>query len=337
MSLEHFIRAMPKVELHVHLEGAIPLPALWELIEKYGGDPEVPNEASLARRFEYHDFLHFIDTWIWKNRFLREYEDFTLIGEAVAKDLARQKVLYAEAFFSPIDFAQQGLKTQPLVEAIRGGLNRVPGIEVALIADLVRDTSLETAARTLAEVNDVRDLGVIGIGIGGPELGLPPERFEAIYAQARQLGLHTTAHAGEAAGPASIWGAIRSLKVERIGHGTRAEEDPALVDYLAEHRIPLEMCPISNLRTRVVLTPEDLPVRRYFERGLLVTINSDDPKMFGNSLSDEYRLLVEKLGFTPEEVRGLILNAVHASWTTEEKKKALEEKIRKFLILESRI
>jgi adenosine deaminase len=321
---------IPKVELHIHLEGAIPLPALWELVHKYGGDPDVPDLQSLAHRFEYRDFPHFIQTWIWKNRFLREYGDFTLIAEAVARDLAAQNVLYAESFFSPTEFARHGLHIQRLTEAIRAGLDRVPEIEIALVADMVRDSTPEEAARTLVEVNEVRELGVIGIGIGGLEQGFPPEPFEQVYAQARQLGLHTSAHAGEGAGPASIWGAIRSLKVERIGHGTRAEEDPTLVDYLAEKRIPLEMCPISNLRTKVVASPQAHPVRRYFERGLLVTINTDDPKMFGNSLADEYRLLVEELGFTPEEIRLLLLNGVQAAWISEQKKAWLAKRILEF-------
>lgn len=325
-----WIEQIPKFELHLHLEGAIPLPALWELIQKYGGDPDVPNLESLDRKFEYSNFLQFIDTWIWKNRFLREYDDFSWISEAVARDLLNQNVRFAECFFSPIDFVRHGLKTQNMVEAIRHGFACVPEIELVLIADLVRNSELEEAARILTEVNEVRSLGVIGIGIGGPEKGYPPERFEKVYAEARQMGLHTKAHAGEAAGAESIWGAINSLKVERIGHGTRAEEDPALLDYLVRHQIPLEMCPISNLRTRVVSSPQELPMRRYFDRGILVTISTDDPKMFGNTLADEYHLLIEKLGFSPEEIRLLLLNSIHAAWATQGKKDQWEREILDF-------
>jgi adenosine deaminase len=314
---------VPKVELHLHLEGAIPLAALWELVRKYGGDPAVPDMPSLARRFEYRDFAHFIETWVWKNNYLREYADFTFIAEAVARDLARQNIRYAEVFFSAPDFARHGLKTQRLAEAIRTGLARVPEIEIALVADLVRDFGPERAAVTLAEVNEVRLLGVIGVGIGGSEREFPPDPFAQVYAEARRLGLHTSAHAGEAAGAASVWGAIRVLQVERIGHGTRAEEDATLLDYLAERRIPLEMCPLSNVRTGVVRSFEEHPARRYFQHGIIVTINSDDPKMFGNCLAEEYRLLEEKLGFSRQEIRQLILNAIQASWLAETKKWAL--------------
>lgn len=253
---------------------------------------------ALKRKFKFQNFPHFLENWAWKNRFLREYEDFTFIAEAVATDLARQNIRYVEIFFSPSDFADHGLKTQKLVEAIRNGLSLVKGIEIFLIADMVRNYGPEKAAITLAEVNEVRNLGIIGIGIGGAEHQYPPELFESVYKEARRLGFYTSAHAGEAMGAESIWGAIRSLRVDRIGHGSKAEEDETLLDYLAEHQIPLEMCPLSNVRTGVVKSIEDHPVKRYFERGIIVTINTDDPKMFGNSLAEEYQLLEEKLGFS---------------------------------------
>ncbi|UCB50812.1 MAG: adenosine deaminase, partial [Deltaproteobacteria bacterium] len=170
--------------------------------------------------------------------------------------------------------------------------------------------------------------GVVGIGIGGLEQQFPPELFEEVYEKARQLGFHTSAHAGEAAGAASIWGAIRSLRVDRIGHGTRAEEDEALLDYLAEHRVPLEMCPISNVRTGVVPSLEEHPVRRYFERGIMVTINTDDPKMFGNSLAEEFLLLEGKLGFSRDEIRSLILQGIQAAWLSKDRKQQLVEAFR---------
>jgi adenosine deaminase len=312
---------VPKVELRLHLEGAIPLPATWALVQKYGGDPALPDLAALERRFVYRDFPHFIATWIWRNQFLREYEDFTFIAEAAARDLAQQNIRYVEAFFSPGDFARHGLRTQELAAAIRQGLARAPEVEVALVADLIRDSGPQRAATTLAEVNEVRSLGIIGIGIGGSEHDFPPEPFAGVYEQARHLGFHTSAHAGEAAGAQSIWGALRHLRVERIGHGTRAAEDERLLDVLAAERIPLEMCPLSNVRTGVVRSMEDHPIRRYFERGLVVTVNSDDPKMFGNSLAEEYRLLESRLGFSREETQALILQGIAASWLPPERKR----------------
>jgi adenosine deaminase len=310
----------PLVELHLHLEGAIPLPALWELIWKYGGDPSVPDPGTLPRRFTYQNFPDFIETWNWKNRFLREYEDFTIIAEQAARDLRNQRIVYVEAHYAPSSFAEIGLDVREITRAIRIGLDRVQGIEFALIADVVRNLGPESAVRTLREIAEVREAGVIGIGLGGSEQKYPPEPFAAVFDEARRMGFHTTAHAGEATGAGSIWGALRALAVERIGHGTRAEEDESLLDYLAERQVPLEMCPLSNVQTRVVGRIEEHPIRRYFERGLMITVSTDDPKMFGNSLAEEYRMLETALGFTQEEVRAIMENAVNASWMEPESK-----------------
>jgi adenosine deaminase len=316
---------VPKVELHLHLEGAIPLPALWQLMQKYGGDRQAPEFRLLEERFQYRDFQHFLATWIWKNSFIREYEDFTYLAEAFARDLVAQNIRYAEVFYSPPDFAVHGLKTQQLTEAIRMGLSRVPEVRIALIADVVRNYGPRRADRTLSEVAEVRDLGVLGIGLGGDEKGYPPELFAAVFARARELGLHTTAHAGEGAGAASVWGAVRSLQVERIGHGTCAAKDDALVDYLIAHRIPIEMCPISNLQTGVVATIEQHPIRRFFAAGAVVTVNTDDPKMFGNSLAGELTLLAERLGFSQAELQALLLNGIAASFLSAPEKARLHE------------
>ncbi|KPJ53301.1 hypothetical protein AMJ39_05195 [candidate division TA06 bacterium DG_24] len=320
-----WLERLPKVELHLHLEGAIPLAALWQLIQKYGGDPSTPDRQALALKFTYTDFPHFIDTWVWKNQFLREYEDFTSVAEAVAQDLAAQNIRYIEVSFSPADFRRFGLEPQALTEAIREGLDRVPGIQVALVADLVRDFGPETASLVLEKMNEVRDLGVIGVGIGGSEQLVPPEVFEGVYERARELGFRTTAHAGEVCGPESVWGVIRSLRTDRIGHATTAREDETLVDYLAQHAIPLELCPVSNLRTGAIGSIEEHPARIYFERGIPICINTDDPALFGTSLADEYSLLRRHLGFTRDDIRKVILQAIDVSWLPDERKFRLME------------
>ena len=323
----HWTKRIPKVELHLHLEGAIPHKAMWELIQKYGGDPLAPNLETLRKRFEYRDFPHFIEVWSWKNQFLKEYEDFTFIAEQVARDLASQNHCYAEIMFSPSLFKRHGLIPQQLTSAVRVGLDRVEEIHVLLVADLVRDYGPEREKRTLEELSETRDLGVIGIGIGGSEQTFPPEPFSAVYTRARELGFHTMAHAGEAAGAVSVWGAIRALEVERIGHGTRAAEDPALLEYLVEKRVPIDMCPLSNVKTAVVPDLSHHPVREFFDRGVLVTINTDDPKMFGNSLAEEFMLLEQVLNFDRHEIRVLTENAVQASWLPEDQKEDLAAEI----------
>lgn len=312
---------VPKLELHIHLEGAIPLNTLWQLVQKYGGNSEVPNETALREKFVYVDFPHFIDTWAWKNQFLREYEDFSLIAEAVAHELAKQNIRYTEAFYSPPDFTRYGLRTQELTEAIRNGFAKVPEVDIALVADLVRDFGPDKAAVTLTEVREVRDLGVIGIGIGGSEQDFPPEVFEQVFKKARDMGFRTSAHAGEAAGAASIRAAIDYLKVDRIGHGTSAIEDPALVEYLAERQLPLEVCPTSNVCTGAVNRFRDHPVGNYIDAGLMITINTDDPVMFNTSLAQEFRLLASKFDRDYDDIRNLILQAIESSWMPLDQKR----------------
>jgi adenosine deaminase len=323
-NIDEALRLLPKVEIHLHIEGSIPIPALWTLLQKYGSD-EVSSMEELEERFRYRDFRHFLSAWMWKNGFIREYEDFTFLAAAVARDLADQNIRYVEAFHSPGDFAVlHGLEVARITEAVRRGLDEErERIEIRLIADLTRDFGPECGRAWLREIAGARELRIVGIGIGGSEHDYPPEPYREVYAEARKLGLRTTAHAGEAAGPESIWGALRALEVDRIGHGTRAAEDPALVDYLLEKRVPVEMCPISNVRTGVVDSVAAHPIRAFFDRGLLVSVNTDDPKMFGTSLLGEYLALSEHQGFDLAEIRRLAENAIDSTWADEATKARL--------------
>ena len=323
VSDKDWFELVPKVELHLHLEGAMPLWALWELVQKYGGKSSLESCMLFNQDYAYADFSAFDRVWRCKNGFLREYEDFRFIAEATAKHLAAQNIHYLEAFFCPSDFAHHGLETQRLIEAIRCGLGRVSEVKVSLVIDLARDQGPRQAAATLAQIDEVREFGVIGVGMGGTECEFPLSTFEEVYEKARQFGFHTTAHAGETAGADSVWEAIRRLRVERIGHGTRAIEDESLVEYLAQHRIPLEVCPLSNVQTRVVSELKEHPVRSYFERGILLSINTDDPVMFGNSLAQEFRMLERWLGFTHSDIRKLILQGIETSWLAKREKAEL--------------
>lgn len=320
--------SLPKVELHLHLEGAIPIPTLWELIERHGGDDTIKTPAQLIDWFTYKDFADFMETWVWMIAFLRNYEDFTCAAEAVARHLAAQNIVYAETFFSPSDFRHHNLDPQKLAIAIRAGLDRVPEVEIPLIVDLVRDRGPEGTARTLAAITEVaEEARIIGIGIGGYEAENPPELFADVYRTAQASGFRLTAHAGEAAGPESVWGAIKALGAERIGHGVRAAEDPALVEYLVEHQLPLEVCPTSNIRTAVVSDWETHPARSLIEAGVMVTINTDDPALFHSSLAGEYRVLEDRFGFGEETIRRVSLAAVDASWAPAQTKADLAGRI----------
>jgi adenosine deaminase len=179
-------------------------------------------------------------------------------------------------------------------------------------------------------INEVKDLAVVGIGIGGSEHDFPPGAFKEVYAAARNMGFHTSAHAGEAAGAESIWSALNDLKAERLGHCTRAFEDPELVKYLKEQNVPLEMCPISNVKTGVVSSIGEHPIKEYFKNGLNVFVNTDDPEMFNNTMADEYFECVNSLGFTLNDVRQMGLNAISSAWCSEEIKKKLKKELNSY-------
>jgi len=325
-------KAIPKIENHIHLEGAIPHKTLWQLIQKYRGDKEVTDFNKLQEKFEYRDFNHFIEMWGWKNQFIREYEDFKLISDSVFKDLIDQNVKYAEIFISPSLFKKK-LKIQKIVEAIHQSIVGNPKIKVNLIVDLVRNYGQKNEMITLHEMNEVKNLGIIGIGIGGSKNNYPPELFIDLYEIARKYGFKTTAHAGETVGAESVWAAIEKLKVDRIGHGTRIIEDDKLLEYMAKHKIPIELCPISNLRTKVINSIDEHPFNIFRERKIPISINTDDPKMFNNSLAVEYQALMNAFDLNKSEIFNTILDSINTTWLNEFEKEKLtnefKEEIRK--------
>lgn len=316
MNTHEIIQSMPKVELHLHLEGAFSFEFLFELIQKSGGDATIRSIEDLQQRFVFRDFAHFIQSWFWKNTFFRRPEDFRDSTYFTLRDLAAQNVVYVEAFFSPWDFRDSGLAAQEIVEATNAGKTAAEkdfGIRCHLIADLVRDHGAATALQRLDDITPY--LGqVIGIGLGGSEAQYPARDFAAVFQEAHRRGFHVVAHAGEAAGAQSIWEAIDLLHAERIGHGVRASEAPALVDYLRLQQIPLEICPTSNLKTGVVKDLASHPLHDFYKQGLLVTINSDDPSMFGTTITNEFLVLRQQLGYGWQDIKQLTVNAVQAAF-----------------------
>ncbi len=315
--------AIPKIELHVHIEGAIPLPFLWDLIQRHGGDSTVPDFAALEQRFVFRDFHHFLHTWVWKNNFIRTTHDIIDMAEAVAASFAAQNIRYVEAHCSPIDFRHHGIEITDAIRAYRVGLARVPKVAVGLIVDVVRNYGPEEAEQTLDAILSARDHGVIGIGLGGDELHYPPQLFTKVFERARAANLHVTAHAGEGAGPPSIRHAIADLQVERIGHGVKAIEDENLIDELITKNIPLEICPTSNLRTGIVTKFSDHPITYLRNRGVIITVNSDDPAMFHCNLAGEFRRLVAEHQWSADDVRQTLLTAINVSWLSAAQKEQL--------------
>jgi len=324
--LEQFIRDMPKVELHLHMEGSIPPETLLGFIKRKGTEPDIQTVEDLNARLTCRDFPHFIEVWTWKNTFIQDEKDFKVIAHDVLADLSRQNVKYVESFFAPGDYRRMGLSMPRIIKYVIQGKEKAEadtGIRCNLIIDFIRDHGPEIGFERLEEATPYLNKGVIGVGIGGSEQLFPPEPYEALYREAKERGFRLTAHAGEVAGAESMWGAIKTLGVERIGHGVRANEDPELVEYLAEHQIPLEMCPVSNVKTGVCESIKEHPIREYFDRGLMGTVNADDPAMFNSSLTEDYLALAGDLDFDMDEIRRLATNGIDASFLSNAEKAAM--------------
>ncbi len=324
---------MPKIELHIHLEGAFTFDFLFNLIEKYGGDRSLESPEDLKNKFVFKDFEHFLDLWFWKNQFFREAEDFEECAYTMLENLSNQNVIYCEVFYSPWDFTSNGLSVEEITEATLSGIKRAENdfpIRCNLIADIVRDYDHTKAVNRVNQLVPYRDKGVIGIGLGGSEQKYPAKLFKDAFNKASNLGFRLTAHAGEAAGPESVWEAIRQLNIERIGHGVRAIEDRELVNYLKDKQIPLEICVISNLKTKIFPSAYTHPIKYFLDNQLKVTVNSDDPAMFGTSLTDEFINLHDKIGISLVIIKALTINALESTFLTIESKNTLKHKIESF-------
>jgi len=328
--LEKFIEEIPKVELHLHLEGAIPLETLFDFIQRRGNNKLIKNLEDLKKRLVYSNFAQFIKVWLWKNSFITEYEDFEELAYRVLQNLSEQNVKYVEAFYSPRDFTLRNKKlsacgiTESLIKGKKKAFDDF-GIRSELIVDIVRDYGPRMGMGLIKELSGYLGRGLIGIGLGGSEKLFPAGLFAKVYQEARERGFRLTAHAGEADGAKSIWAALYELGAERIGHGLRAYKDPQLVNYLQERQTPLEICIVSNIKTRVCKSFEEHPVRNYFKEGLMVTINSDDPTMFDTSITYEYLVLIQKFGFSLEEIKKVNFNSIEASFMTDGEKDIMKK------------
>lgn len=326
---------MPKVELHLHLDGAFTLDFLFDLVQKYGGDPGIKSISDLRNRFVFRDFPHFIETWFWKNRFFRAPIDFEESVYRTLQELSCQNIVYLEAFFSPWDYKELGVNPTDIAQANRNAVKRAKddfNIRCRLIADITRDNGHEHAIDRLNEITPFLGEEIIGIGLGGSEQQFPAHLFKDVFVEAKRRGFHCVAHAGEVMGPKSVWSAIKDLEAERIGHGVRAIEDPKLVEYLRIEQIPLEVCVVSNIKTGVYPGFVDHPFVELFSKGLLLTVNSDDPTMFGATLADEYSILYHELNLTLSEIRHIQINAVESSFAPMDEKETIKEMMNRFWI-----
>ncbi len=336
-----FILSLPKAELHLHLEGSVDPPTLAELSRRhptplpaehnrYGANPDsgrALSEADVRALYQYKDFFGFLMAFKAVTERLRTPEDYELITYRLMQRLQQENVLHAEVYISVGVIHWRGQQFDAIFEGLERGRARGEqdfGISLLWIFDAVRHFGAEAAQRVAEEAVKYRPRHVVGFGIGGDERRGPPEWFREVYRYAAAHGLRLTAHAGESCGPESIWGAL-DMGAERIGHGLTAIQDPKLMARLRQAQIPIEICLSSNLRTGCCASLTGHPLRKYFDAGLLVTLNTDDPAMFGTSLAQEYALAQHAFGFTDAELKALAANSFRAAFLPEQSKRKLLE------------
>lgn len=323
---DDFTAALPKVELHVHLVGSASVPTVLELARRHTGHQVPTTEDGLRRFYEFRDFPHFAEVYFAVNGLVRDPEDVATLVVGMARDLAAQNTRYVELTVTPFSHVMAGMPMRAVTEALDLAARQVADrIEVAYVFDIPGEFGAEAARGTADHALNHPPEKLVGFGIGGIEqdrLGHETAIREA-FAAAVAAGLHSVPHAGEMTGPEAIWEAIRGLQAERIGHGLNCLDDPALVAHLRETQIPLEVCPTSNVCTKQVADIASHPLPRMLEEGLYVTLNSDDPPMFGTTLTNEYRVAATGLGLDAAALAELARNGVRASFLAEDRKRDL--------------
>src|SRR5579859_4135763 len=314
-----FVRQLPKAELHLHLEGAVEPATLLELRRQHG------EQATLAETeflYRYTDFGSFLMAFKEVSAHLRGPDDYELVTYRLMQQLKEENVLHAEVYVAVGVCLYRKQNFAAIFEGLERGRARGArdfGVSLLWIFDATRHFGVEEAQKVFELAVRYQDRHVIGVGIGGDEQKAPPELFRSVYGYAEDNGLRLTAHAGETGPPESIWGAL-NLHAERIGHGLTAAQDPDLIEELAQRQIPVEICITSNLRTGVCKVVAEHPTKNYFDQGVMITLNTDDPALFGTTLSREYQLAQETFGFTDEHLRELARNSFEASFLPAEKK-----------------
>jgi aminodeoxyfutalosine deaminase len=327
--LESYLRAMPKVELHVHLEGSIQPQLLLELARRNRVDLPVTTAEDVETWYRFTDFAHFIEIYLAISRCICTPDDIEQIARAFLQGQAEQNIRYSEVIFTP--YTHFSLNRRIPFSDQLAALGRASawasvelGIGVGWVLDISRNVRpIEHSLTVVDWAIGAMKQGVVGLGVGGPEVGHPPELFADAFARAKSAGLASLPHAGETAGPASIWGAVDSLGADRIGHGVRCLEDSSLVAMLRDRQIPLDVSPTSNVCLGVFASLEDHPLPRLIQEGLCVTLNSDDPPMFNTTLVDEYLAAMSSMGLTIDVLEQLVQNAVAASLLPKAESRAM--------------
>ena len=314
--MDQFIAALPKAELHLHIEGTLEPELLFDLARRNDIELPFPSVESLRRAYDFTDLQSFLDIYYQGAAVLRTREDFSDMAGAYFRKAASQSVRHAEIFFDPQTHTHRGIP----FETVIGGLHdaqleaeRTLGLTSKLILCFLRHLDEDDALKTLDEALSFSDR-IVAVGLDSSERGHPPSKFRRVFERARESGLLAVAHAGEEGPPEYIWEALDVLGARRIDHGVRCLEDDALVARLAAEQIPLTVCPLSNVKLRVFDTMRDHTLRTMLERGLKVTINSDDPAYFGGYVNENYAAAAKALGLTTGELTQIAQNSIDASF-----------------------
>ncbi|ONI76374.1 adenosine deaminase [Actinosynnema sp. ALI-1.44] len=331
--LEEFVAGLPKVDLHLHLLGAASVPTVAELARRHPRHAVPTEPETLAEYYRFVDFAHFVEVYTAVNRLVTTGEDVVTLITGLAADLCRDNVRYAEVTVTPMSHLKAGVPAQELAEALTAGRSAAArmGVELAWVHDVSGDDGPTAGPATLDWVLTWQPSGTVGFGLGGPEAGIAREWFRDTFAAARAAGLHSVPHAGEVSGPEQVWAAVRELSAERVGHGIAAVQDPSLRRHLAEHRITLEICPTSNLRTRAVAAAADHPLPTLLAAGVPVTLGTDDPGMFGTTLTAEYLLCHRQFGLAAADLAAIARTGVDASFCGTATRQALHRELDGYL------
>lgn len=322
-----FIKQMPKIELHVHLEGSVQPKTLLQLAKRHKVDLPANNLEELQKWYTFRDFDHFVEIYMAISSCLRTPDDIELITREFLASQAEQNILYSEVTFTPYNqYLTNGLGFHEQIDAVnraRAWAKKEHGVRMGIIVDIPRHIPASKGDLIASWVIERYGDGIIAFGLGGPEIDNPPQKFQSAFDSVRAAGIPCILHAGETVGPTSIWQAIEVADTQRIGHGVRAAEDSKLMDYLRDKQIPLEVCPTSNICLNVYPTIHDHSLPQLIEHGLYITINSDDPPMFNTTLTDEFILGHQTWRWSHELIKQFTLNAAEASLLTKRAKNHL--------------
>ncbi len=331
MDTQEFVEKLPKVELHVHLEGAIQPETVLALAKRHKIELPATDIEGLREWYKFTNFEHFIDVYLKVSECIRTPDDIELIAREFLKGQAAQNIIYSEVTYTPYThYLQKGLSFSEQLAAInraRKWAEQELDVTMNMIIDMNRMLDAEHGELVAEWAIGAHHDGVIALGLGGYEVGHPPEKFTTAFKMAWHAGLPAVIHAGETAGPESIRGALDSLHAMRIGHGVRAIEDENLLNRLVVEQIPLEVNPTSNVSLGIYPDYEQYPLRALHRRGVYVTINSDDPPMFGTTLTNEYKLAMDFFEFTREEMREFVRKAARATLLLPPEKRQLQYRI----------